>query len=70
MLKGYDAWKLQCGLEDEVVVCECEHCEGEIYEGEDVFKVEDGLLIHEDCLLEYTRENLVKHVVSISKEDL
>ena len=35
----------------------CDHCGGEIYEGEEVYEI-DGNIIHEDCLLDYVRENL------------
>lgn len=35
----------------------CDHCGGEIYEGEEVYEIE-GDIIHEDCLLDYVRKNL------------
>ncbi len=33
----------------------CEHCGGEIYDGEDYYEI-DGDCIHEDCFYEYIRE--------------
>ena len=36
--------------EDEVVLCHCPACDGEIYVGDDIYIV-DGEYVHEDCLL-------------------
>ena len=45
--------------EKEVICGECQHCKGEIYEYEEVYLVEDGSIIHEDCFNEYAREVLL-----------
>lgn len=37
----------------------CDHCGGEIYMGEDIYEI-NGDIIHEDCLLDYARENLAE----------
>ncbi len=39
----------------ERVFCLCDHCNGEIYEGETYYEI-DGDKIHEDCFYEYCRE--------------
>lgn len=40
---------------EDVPVGYCEHCGGEIYEGETVYRI-DGQLIHEDCLWDFAKE--------------
>ena len=55
--REYDNWKLKSPWDDEKVFCNCEHCEEEIYEGEEYFEV-DGAKIHEDCFNEYAYEIL------------
>jgi hypothetical protein len=63
-LNNYDNWKLDTPDNHLKPVAHCCHCWNELYEGEDAFRVEDGLL-HEDCFEEYARDVLI-----ISKEEL
>lgn len=36
------------------MIAECEHCRGEIYAGDDVYRVaESGAFVHEDCAKDY-----------------
>ena len=41
--------------QDAEVIAYCEGCGGEIYEGEDVYVVEDGEILHAEweCLVQY-----------------
>lgn len=43
----------------------CDHCDGEIYVGEVVYEI-DGDIIHEDCLLDYVRDNLAVRREAVS----
>jgi hypothetical protein len=56
-IPNYDKWKLASGRDDERVFCECEHCGGEIYEGEEYLEVDD-CNIHEDCFDDFAKEYL------------
>lgn len=51
-IPNYDSWKLESGLEDEELYCMCDHCAGEIYNGEYVYKGDD-FTVHEDCFFEF-----------------
>lgn len=42
---------------EDVIVGYCDYCGGEIYEGEEVYEI-DGDVVHEDCLLDYVKENM------------
>ena len=42
---------------EDKVFCYCDHCGGEIYDGEEYYEIK-GDLVHEDCLLDYVKENL------------
>lgn len=42
---------------EDVIVGYCDHCGGEIYEGEEIYEI-DGDVVHEDCLLDYVKENM------------
>jgi hypothetical protein len=53
----YDKWKLASGRDDEVVVHHCEHCDGEIYKGEEFLMTSEGA-VHEDCFDEFAHELL------------
>jgi hypothetical protein len=57
-IPNYDKWKLDSGQDDEVVFCHCDHCDGEIYEGEEYLDIENGHRIHEDCYDDYAKEVL------------
>lgn len=48
----------------------CAHCGGEIYEGEDIYII-DSEAVHEDCLLDYVRENIAvrKEAYAYAKAD-
>lgn len=39
---------------EDVVFATCDHCGGEIYEGEEFYDI-DGEFIHEDCLHDWAR---------------
>lgn len=54
---NYDDWKLSSGQDDEVIVCECEHCGGEIYEGDEIYRTSEGI-VHDDCFVEFAHEVL------------
>lgn len=58
--KGYDDWKLSSGQDDEVVVCICEHCDNEIYEGEEIYETNEGT-VHEECFEEFAEGCLDAH---------
>jgi len=40
---------------EDVVADYCNHCGGEIYEGETVYRI-NGRLIHEDCLWDFAKD--------------
>jgi len=66
----YDDWKLQSGLEDEVVVCNCDECGQEIYEGDPIFRIrENGEIVHDTCFVEYARSALDASYEIAEKED-
>lgn len=50
--REYDLWKTRTPEDNEVIFCYCEYCDGEIYEGEEYWHVED-VSIHEDCFIDY-----------------
>jgi hypothetical protein len=54
---NYDRWKLSEGP-TAVIVCECDYCQEPIQEGEDVYKLDSGDTVHEDCFNEYAKEVL------------
>ncbi len=43
----------------------CDHCGGEIYEGEDIYEI-DGDIIHEECLLDYAKEHFAMKKEAVS----
>lgn len=53
---GYDRWRLS-GPPEEEVWDSCAECGGDIFKGEEVLQVDDGLIC-EDCFLEYTKRVL------------
>lgn len=53
---------------EDKVFAMCDHCGGEIYEGEEYYEI-DGDLIHEDCLLDYVKENLAIRKEADSREE-
>lgn len=56
-LPGYDKWKLASPYEDEKTVANCEQCSGEIYEGEEAYKI-DSDWVHEECFFDYAVDKL------------
>ena len=40
---------------EDVIFAECDHCGGEIYEGETYYEI-DGQYIHEDCLRDFAEK--------------
>lgn len=40
---------------EDVVFAMCDHCGGEIYEGEEYYDI-DGQYIHEDCLRDFAED--------------
>ena len=42
---------------EEVILAHCIECGGEIYEGDTVYKTDEGY-IHEDCLEDFVRNQL------------
>lgn len=63
-MNGYDNWKLSSGYDNEKVFSNCDHCDGEIYAGEDYYQIEDSLL-HEDCLESYVKDHIAEHKTAI-----
>ena len=48
-----------CPNKEDIVVCRCLHCDGEIYEGELYYDFSDyyeGMKIHYDCIKEFLKE--------------
>ena len=39
---------------DEKPVCHCEQCEKELFEGDGVYKTQDGYFCSDDCILEFS----------------
>jgi hypothetical protein len=52
----YDSWKLN--PPEPKVVHRCEQCDGEIYEGEEMYRLNDGTIIHTRCFDEYAQDVL------------
>lgn len=63
-IPNYDSWKLSSGLEGEKVYCECSHCDGEIYVGEEYYSI-DGEALHEDCLDDYVKDHVAEHMTAV-----
>ena len=59
MIPGYDQWKTQPYAEEEKVAFDCDHCDGEVYVGEDYICTVDGDVLHPDCFDEYARSLLI-----------
>ncbi|MFX3623213.1 MAG: hypothetical protein ACE3JP_03980 [Ectobacillus sp.] len=55
---NYDEWKTSPPEDDEVIVCQCEYCDGDIFAGEEAYKVNVDEWVHEDCFLDYAKEEL------------
>lgn len=53
----YDKWKLDSGQDDEKTVGKCEHCDREIYEGDEIYETSEGD-VHEDCFQEFAETAL------------
>jgi hypothetical protein len=53
---NYDDWKLASSHDDEVIVCQCENCNGDIYAGEEAYKVNVNDWVHDECFLDYAKE--------------
>lgn len=65
--RNYDKWKLKSPWDDEKVFCHCEHCDSEIYEGEEYMEVDDAN-VHEDCFNDYAYE-VLNPIKKIAGED-
>lgn len=44
--------------DEEVPVCFCAECNGDIYEGDTVYKIDGDAICSDDCLQEYFRHSL------------
>lgn len=53
----YDEWKTSTPQDREVIIVLCEYCNGEIYEGEECLKTNEGI-IHDTCFFEFAYEVL------------
>lgn len=42
---------------DPEIIGYCEFCGEEIYDGEDAYRFNDDVLLHEDCILSYLKKN-------------
>ncbi|MBQ2956264.1 MAG: hypothetical protein IJE08_07370 [Clostridia bacterium] len=52
---GYKAECDGCGAcTEERIAGQCDECKEDIFEGETIYNL-DGILLHEDCLLDYVR---------------
>lgn len=49
MLCVFDVGQEQWYPDEEVAICECDSCGVEMYEGEDGYYTDDGLVICEEC---------------------
>lgn len=48
----YDRWKTTPPEEDEVIVCQCNSCDADIYAGQEVVKYDGEYYCDKDCMLE------------------
>lgn len=55
---NYDNWKTSPPEDYEEVFCYCEHCDGEIYMGEEYIRTADGS-VHEDCFRDFAVDILI-----------
>lgn len=53
LIPNYDAWKLDDGMSDDKPVCQCEHCDAELYEGEDVIELDGEYFCEMECLIDF-----------------
>ena len=53
--------------EKDVIIAYCEQCNGELYEGEEVWKHEDLLFCDENCFKDFIRKELV--IVGLLNKD-
>lgn len=65
--RGYDSWRLATPYDDEEFWEECAECGGDIFKGDHVLSVDDGL-IHEDCFMDYAKGILQPGKVVAGKE--
>lgn len=63
-MRDYDTWKLSSGQDGERVFCNCHHCDGEIYVGEEYYLIEDDR-VHEGCLAEYAKDHIAERMVAM-----
>lgn len=70
-MRDYDDWKLDSGQDGEVVVGSCDGCDGEIYEGEDIFHIKSNDdIVHISCLGEYAKAALdAVYDIAVKKEE-
>ena len=70
-MRNYDDWKLNSGQEDEVIAGYCDECDGEIYEGEDIYKIKSSdVILHYNCWsLDYARQALDVWLEEAKKEE-
>jgi hypothetical protein len=55
---NYDHWKTTPPDSEEVSVALCLHCEGDVFEGEESYRVNADEWVHEECFLDWAKEEL------------
>lgn len=60
-IQNYDEWKLRPYDDEPVIACLCDHCNDEIFVGEDCIDTVDGTRLHTDCFDEYARSLLIAY---------
>lgn len=55
-ITNYDNWKLASGRDNEKIICDCDHCDGEIYHGQEYYLIRNSDRVHEECFSDYARE--------------
>jgi hypothetical protein len=52
-IPNYDRWKLDDGIGVEKVVCQCDQCDSDIYEGQEGYVSDSGRFCDRDCAIEF-----------------
>lgn len=62
-IPNYDSWKLSSGQEQLKVVLKCDHCDEEIFEGEEYFLL-DGESLRSECIEGYVKNSLAERKIA------
>jgi hypothetical protein len=56
--QALDRWLTTPPEPEEVTVAYCKYCDGDVFAGEEAYKVNVNEWVHDECFLDYAREEL------------